>query len=102
MKQKPIRSPNHLALVRSQPCMIKYDGENCNRQARAHHLTFLKGKRGMGQKVGDNWTVPICDGHHYDLHYIGEKFFWGGYDIGLDEVTNYAMELWEKSNVVLA
>ena len=100
MKQKPIRSPKHLAFVRSKPCMIVNDErENCNRQARAHHLTFLKGERGMSQKVGDNWTVPICDGHHYDLHYIGEKFFWGVNGFTLDKITNYAIELWNESNI---
>lgn len=99
MKQKPIRSSKHLAFVRTQPCMVKYEGENCNRQAIAHHLTFLKGKRGMGQKVSDEYTIPICDFHHYDLHYIGEKFFWGSHNIGLDEVTNYALELWDISQI---
>lgn len=103
MKQKPIRSPKHLAFVRTKPCMIVNDeGENCNGQARSHHLTFLKGKRGIGQKVSDEWCIPICDKHHYHLHYIGEKFFWGSHGFTLDKIINYAIELWEKSNVVLA
>lgn len=98
MKQKPIRSPKHLTFVRQQPCMIKYDGLNCNRESIAHHPTFLKGKRGMGQKVSDEYAIPICHFHHYNLHYIGEKFFWNGHDIGLDEVVNYGRELWDITN----
>jgi len=99
LKNKPIRSPKHLKYVRSKPCMIKNDeGLNCNMEVVAHHTTFLKGKRGISQKVGDNYTIPICFSHHHNLHYIGEKLFWKMHDYELDQVLNYANTLWSESN----
>ena len=99
MKQKPIRSPKHLAFIRQQPCMIVNDeGENCNQKAISHHCTFIK-EGGMSSKVGDNWCVPLCQFHHGNLHYVGEKTFWGFYGFTLDKITNYAIELWNESNI---
>lgn len=93
MKQKPIRSPKHLARVRKLDCMIKNDeGENCNGHVVAHHLTFIN-EGGMGEKVGDNWVVPLSVGHHAELHRVGEKRFWAKYGFTLEEVINYATEL---------
>ncbi len=104
MKQKPIRSPKHLAFVRKQPCMIKNDeGENCNgTPVQAHHLMRC-GNRGMSLKEWDCYTVPLCWKHHNEVTLTGdEPVFWEGYGISYEEVKNYAMELWEENNVVLA
>jgi hypothetical protein len=94
MQEKLIRSPRHLKYVRTLPCMITRTGENCNgTPVVAHHLTFIK-EGGMGQKVGDNWTVPLSHAHHQELHRIGEKTFWAKCGFTLEELETYAKELW--------
>lgn len=88
LKKAKIRSPTHLAFVRQHPCLI------CGLQADAHHLKFAELK-GVGQKVGDNFTVPVCRFHHTVLHtYSDERMFWDSY--GIDALAE-ASKLWKKS-----
>ena len=39
--------------------------------------------RGIGQKVGDQFTIPLCVKHHHQLHNCGlsERQFWQKIDI---------------------
>ena len=61
-KEKRVRDPAHLAFVASQPCLI------CGRRpAQAHHLRFAQ-PRAMAMKVSDEFTVPVCNTHHDQLH----------------------------------
>ena len=61
-KEKRVRDPEHLAFVASQPCLI------CGRRpAQAHHLRFAQ-PRAMAMKVSDEFTVPVCNTHHDQLH----------------------------------
>lgn len=49
-------------------CMI------CRRPAQIHHL-IGKDYRGMGQKAGDEYTIPLCMDHHTGengIHQIGK------------------------------
>ena len=70
-KEKRVRDPAHLAFVASQPCLI------CGRRpAQAHHLRFAQ-PRAMAMKVSDEFTVPVCNTHHDQLHRSGdERAFW--------------------------
>ena len=64
-KEKRIRDSEHLAFVASQPCLI------CGRRpAQAHHLRFAQ-PRAMAMKVSDEFTVPVCNTHHDQLHRSG-------------------------------
>jgi hypothetical protein len=64
------RDKAHLKFVASQPCLI------CGRNpADAHHLRFAQ-PRGMGLKVSDEFTVPLCRTHHRDNHRFGEEQAW--------------------------
>src|SRR5262245_45011764 len=55
---KRLRNIAHLKFVASQPCLI------CGRQpSDPHHLRFAQ-PRGIGLKVSDEFTVPLCRGHH--------------------------------------
>ena len=38
--------------MRKEPCLI------CGKDSEAHHIMYAE-PRGVGLKVGDNWTVPI-------------------------------------------
>ena len=68
---KRLRDKAHLKFVASQPCLV------CGRQpSDPHHLRFAN--RGpLGLKVSDEFTVPLCRGHHRQLHQAGnEKAWW--------------------------
>jgi Rad52/22 family double-strand break repair protein len=61
---------NHLRFVASQPCLI------CGRQpSDPHHLRFTQ-PRALGLKVSDEFTVPLCRGHHRQLHQVGDEAAW--------------------------
>jgi hypothetical protein len=65
-----LRDKAHLKFVASQPCLV------CGRSpADAHHLRFTQ-PRGMGLKVSDEFTVPLCRVHHRDLHNFGNEIAW--------------------------
>lgn len=87
---KRLRNKAHLRFVGSQPCLI------CGRQpADAHHLRFTQ-PRALGRKVSDEFTVPLCRGHHRQVHQTGnEAAWWTGLNINVVET---ARELWEQSH----
>ena len=86
---KRIRSKEHLRYVASQPCLI------CGRSpAHAHHLRFAQPK-GLGLKVSDEFTVPLCAIHHRDIHTTTkEREWWQARKIDPLEI---ARELWRES-----
>jgi hypothetical protein len=67
---KRLRDKAHLRFVASQPCLI------CGRQpSDPHHLRFAQ-PRALGLKVSDEFTVPLCRGHHRLLHQAGNEVAW--------------------------
>jgi hypothetical protein len=87
---KRLRNKAHLRFVASQPCLI------CGRQpSDPHHLRFAQA-RALGLKVSDEFTVPLCRGHHRQLHQAGnEVAWWDDLDINALEI---AKGLWEESH----
>ena len=83
---KRFRSRHHLRFVASQACLI------CGRTpSQAHHLRFSQ-PRAMGRKVSDEYTVPLCATHHYELHSKGnESEWWEQWRI---EPLKIAQDLW--------
>lgn len=99
MKQKPIRSPKHLARIRKLDCMItNKEGENCNqRPVQAHHLMRM-GNRGMSMKEWDCFAVPLCWKHHGEVTLTGdEPEFWALYGFAYKDVADYAAMLWRET-----
>ena len=89
-KEKRVRDPAHLAFVASQPCLI------CGRRpAQAHHLRFAQ-PRAMAMKVSDEFTVPVCNTHHDQLHRTAMSGPFGRGTAFLDPLK-YAARLWEAS-----
>lgn len=86
---KRLRDKAHLRFVASQPCLI------CGRQpADAHHLRFSQ-PQALGRKVSDEFTVPLCRGHHREVHQTGNEVgFWEDMEIDALEI---AKGLWEQS-----
>ena len=85
-----IRDRDHVKLVAKQPCLI------CGRRpADAHHLRFAQ-SRTLGRKVSDEFTVPLCRGHHRELHRCGDEAAWWE-KAGIDP-TVPARVLWLQSH----
>ncbi len=76
-KELKIKDKKYLKWVASNPCIICQQN-GCN----AHHITYAQ-FRGISQKVGDQFTIPLCVKHHHQLHNCGmsERDFWNKIDI---------------------
>jgi hypothetical protein len=85
-----IRDREHVRYVAKQPCLI------CGRQpCDAHHLRFTQ-RRALGRKVSDEFTVPLCRGHHGEVHRHGDEAAWWD-KAGIDPTLN-ARTLWLKTH----
>jgi DNA recombination protein Rad52 len=84
------RDRSHLRFVASQPCIV------CGRHpSDPHHLRFAQ-PRALGLKVSDEFTVPLCRGHHRQLHQTGdEQVWWKNLNVDALEV---ARTLWEQTH----
>jgi hypothetical protein len=65
-----IRDKEHLKFVALQPCLI------CGRKpCDPHHLRQAQAQA-LGRKASDEFTVPLCRGHHWELHHCGDEAGW--------------------------
>jgi hypothetical protein len=81
-----VRDRDHIRHVIKQPCLV------CGRRpSDPHHLRFAQ-SRALGRKVSDEFTVPLCRGHHRELHRHGDEAGWWQ-KLGLDP-TSAARTLW--------
>ena len=86
---KRIRCKEHLRYVASQPCAI------CGRTpSHAHHVRYAQ-PRGLGLKVSDEFTVPLCAIHHHTLHETTREREWWQ-DRKIDPLI-IARALWNES-----
>jgi hypothetical protein len=81
-----VRDRDHVKSVAKQPCLI------CGRRpSDAHHLRFAQ-SRALGRKVSDEFTVPLCRGHHREVHRCGDEAAWWR-NAGIDPTVS-ARALW--------
>jgi len=52
--------------------------------------------RAFGRRVSDEFTVPLCRGHHRELHHHGDEAAWW-HKLGLDP-TSAARALWLETH----
>jgi len=87
-----IRDRDHVRYVIKQPCLI------CGRRpSDPHHLRFAQ-SRALGRKVSDEFTVPLCRGHHREVHRCGNEVVWWE-KVGIDPIIS-ARILWLKTHPV--
>ncbi len=90
--QKPrrIRDKEHLKFVSRQACLV------CGREpSEPHHLRFAQPPM-LGRKVSDEFTVPLCRGHHRELHRsANEMQWWHRQNI---DALKIARTLWRRSH----
>jgi hypothetical protein len=85
-----IRDREHVKSVAKQPCLV------CGRRPTdAHHLRFAQSPT-LGRKVSDEFTVPLCRGHHREVHHCGDEAGWWK-KMGIDP-TEAARVLWLKTH----
>jgi hypothetical protein len=88
--QRRVRDREHVKSVAKQVCLV------CGRQpADAHHLRFAQSPA-LGRKVSDEFTVPLCRGHHREVHRCGDEAVWWE-KIGIDP-TAAARVLWLRTH----
>jgi hypothetical protein len=85
-----VRDREHVKFVAGHPCLI------CGRRpADPHHLRFSQ-SRALGRKVSDEFTVPLCRGHHREVHRYGDEAAWWA-KAGV-EPLRAANALWRKTH----
>ena len=88
---KRLRDKAHLKFVASQPCLV------CGRQpSDPHHLRFAQ-PRAIGLKVSDEFTVPLCRGHHRQLHQAGNEGCLVESTCNIDALALSRRQLWEQT-----
>ena len=89
-----IRDRDHVRFVSQQTCLV------CGRKpCDPHHLRFTQ-NRALGRKVSDEFTVPLCRGHHRELHRHGDEAGWWN-KVGLNP-TSAARALWLETHPQIA
>ena len=84
-----VRDREHVESVAKQACLV------CGRRpADAHHLRFAQ-PAALGRKVSDEFTVPLCRGHHRQVHRCGNEAAWWQ-NVGIDPTVT-ARALWLKT-----
>ena len=85
-----LRDREHVRYVTKQPCLI------CGRTpSDSHHLRFAQ-QQALGRKVSDEFTVPLCRGHHREVHHCDDEAIWWQ-KAGLDP-NAAARALWLKTH----
>jgi ERF superfamily len=85
-----IRDRDHVRFVAKQPCLI------CGREpSDTHHVRFAQSPA-LGRKVSDEFTVPLCRGHHRDVHRCGDEPAWW-LKVRINPMVK-ARELWLKTH----
>ena len=85
-----VRDRDHIRSIIQKPCLV------CGRQpSDPHHLRFAQ-SRALSSKVSDQFTVPLCRGHHRELHRSGDEVAWWERQ-GIDAL-GMARVYWRKSH----
>jgi hypothetical protein len=86
-----LRDKEHRKFVSRQACLV------CGRTpSDPHHLRFLQ-PRALGRRVSDEFTVPLCRGHHRELHRQGDEAAWWN-KLSIDPVP-VALKLWRHTRL---
>ncbi|MGA8652596.1 MAG: ERF family protein [Xanthobacteraceae bacterium] len=65
-----VRDREHVRSVAQKPCLV------CGRRpSDPHHLRFAQ-SRALSRKVSDEFVVPLCRGHHREVHRSGDERAW--------------------------
>ena len=89
-----VRDREHVKFVAQQACIV------CGRRpSDAHHLRFAQ-SRALARKVSDEFTVPVCRGHHREIHRCGDEAAW--WERNKIDPTVIARALWLETHHLAA
>jgi hypothetical protein len=89
-----VRDREHVKFVAQQACIV------CGRRpSDAHHLRFAQ-SRALARKVSDEFTVPVCRGHHREIHRRGDEAAW--WERNKIDPTVIARALWLETHPLAA
>jgi hypothetical protein len=83
------RNKAHLRHVAQQACLV------CGRKPSDPHQLRFTQPRSLGRKVSDEFTVPLCRGHHRAAHRSGDETAWWQ-QIGVDPIK-VSRKLWRQT-----
>jgi hypothetical protein len=87
-----LRDREHMRFLTKQPCLI------CGRTpSDPHHLRFSQ-PRALSRKASDEFTVPLCRGHHREVHRSGDEAKWWN-AVGIDPMAP-ARLFWLKTHPI--
>jgi hypothetical protein len=89
-----VRDREHVGHVAQQSCLL-----GGPRPSEAHHLRIAQSPA-HGRKVSDEFTVPLCRGHHRELHRYGDEAKWWS-KAAIDPLAA-ARALWLETHPALA
>ena len=89
-----IRCTSYLQYVRGRACLA--EGPSCFGDPEAHHVRE-NGNAGTGIKPPDSDAVPLCAGHHAELHRVGAKTFESRHGCDLDKQAVAHWQAWLKT-----
>lgn len=78
-----IEDRKYLDWVKTLPCC------GCDAQADDPHHLYSRGFKGMGTKVPDYWTIPLCRPCHDNLHRDVDRWE----DVNGDQIEHVALTL---------
>lgn len=78
--------------LRGRPCIFADHG-GCEGKIEAAHLDFAGGK-GVGSKVADRYSVPMCSAHHRLQHNKGWVTFPRSMGVTKEQLMLAAARLW--------
>jgi hypothetical protein len=85
-----VRDRDHVRSVAQHPCLIWADGR------RMRIISGSPKNKALGRKASDEFTVPLCRGHHREVHHCGDEARWWR-NTGSDP-TVAARSLWLESH----
>jgi hypothetical protein len=86
-----LRDKEHRKFVSRQACLV------CGRTpSDPHHLKFMQ-PRALGNRVSDEFTVPICRIHHRELHRHSDEAAWWC-KVHIDPIP-VALRLWQLTRL---
>jgi hypothetical protein len=88
-----LRAEGFRQWLRGRPCML-VDKGGCEGRMEAAHVDYA-GDKGMGRKVHDKHSIPLCSEHHRVQHAWGWETFEANYKIPPGGSLEAAAEYWK-------
>jgi hypothetical protein len=87
-----LRAPQFRQWLRGRDCLLADKG-GCSGKIEAAHVDYAGGK-GVGLKVHDRFSIPLCSEHHRVQHGWGWDTFEQNFKLGIGGAKEAAAQFW--------